>query len=183
MNKQIPGFSNYALTENNEVIRISDSKIMPIYVASDKGTKFLKLKNDEGIFKRVGYNSLITKCLGVTPPQGFFQVPGFEYLWCTKSAEFWSAPNHTFPAGKYLTIYYPKNGWYPVVSTREKGQVSVHQLLALTFLDKEYLEKGLCVMHLDDNKHNFNLSNFKIGTYSENNKAAYDTGVNPSKKQ
>ena len=36
----------------------------------------------------------------------------------------------------------------------------------------------LCCMHLDDNKHNNDLDNLKVGTYSENNKAAYSTVAN-----
>ena len=55
---------------------------------------------------------------------------------------------------------------------------SIHSLIAITFLDENYIGKGLCCLHLDNNKNNHQLSNIKIGTYSENNKQAYTDGVN-----
>jgi hypothetical protein len=54
----------------------------------------------------------------------------------------------------------------------------IQKLMAITFLDPDYSNKGLCVMHKDDDKTNNVLTNLKIGTYSENNKSAYDNGLN-----
>lgn len=180
---EIPNFSSYFLNEKDEVVRKSDGKIMPLYLRGGKETqKFFKLKNDTGAFVCVSPNKIKALARGVKPPEGYFQVPKYSNVYVSKEGSVWSGPTVVFPLGKFLSVNCTDNK-YPKVKTTEYGNLAVHQLLALTFLDQDYLDKGLCVMHLDDNKQNYSLLNLKVGTYSENNKAAYETGTNPSKKQ
>ncbi len=84
--------------------------------------------------------------------------------------------------GRRLKKPFSKNNRkYPTISCNFKGKeitIGVHQLLAITFLDKDYLDKKLVAMHIDNNKNNNILSNIKVGTYSENNKQAYDDRLN-----
>lgn len=130
---------------------------------------------------KLAESKLISLVSKPEPPHGFFKVPGYKKVHISKEGSVWIAPGKTTPLGTFASIYISSDG-YPAVRA-ETGTRYLHVLLALTFIDSEYLKKGLCVMHLDDNKLNFKLNNLKVSTYSENNKAAYDTGVNPSKKQ
>lgn len=174
---EIPNFSDYILTPEMEILRKKDNKVMPIYEDS-AGNKFLKLKTDSGKFVKRVKDAIIALALPVKEPEGFIEVPSYKDLFVSMDGKVWSAPTHKFPLGTYLKINNGPNR-YSSVNTSRYGCVEVHKLLALTFLDKDYLHKGLCVMHLDDNKHNFSLNNLKIGTYSENIKAAYANGLNP----
>lgn len=173
---EIPSFSAYLLTPELEVLRKKDNKIMPVYEDS-AGNKFLKLKTDTGSFVKRAKAAIVALAIPVIAPEGFTEVPSYKGLFVSKEGGVWSAPSHKFPLGSYLKAYDNPNG-YSSINTTRHGCVDVHKLLALTYLDKEYIQKGLCVMHLDDNKHNFSLKNLKVGTYSENNKAAYANGLN-----
>ena len=174
---EIPNFSDYLLTTEMEVLRKKDNKIMPIYKDS-AGNKFFKLKTDSGKFVKRAKTAIIALAIPAKKPEGFTEVPSYVGLFVSRDGRVWSAPTHKFPLGTYLKIHNGQDR-YSSVNTTRHGCVEVHKLLALTFLDKDYLHKGLCVMHLDDNKHNFDLNNVKIGTYSENIKAAYASGLNP----
>lgn len=178
---EIPNFSNYFLNESDEIVRKSDNKIMPVYLSAS-GDNFLKLKEDTGKWLRRAKSTIIALAKPPKIPENFYQVPGYKSLFISREGVCWSSPNKNYPTGHYLTVHYPKTDkHYPSVSPAESGRVEIHRLLALTYLDCDYVSKGLCVMHLDDDKSNFSLSNLKIGTYSENNKAAYDTGANPGR--
>lgn len=174
---EIPNFSNYILTSSMEVVRKKDNKVMPIYEGA-AGNKFLKLKTDSGSFVKRALSSVIALAIPVCAPATFVEVPGYKGIFISKEGSAWSGPTHKYPLGVYLKVFKPKNG-YTSISTSAHGRVELHKLLALTFLDSQYIDKGLCVMHLDDNKHNSSLDNLEIGTYSENIKAAYDNGLNP----
>lgn len=179
---EIPNFSLYFLNEYDEVVRKSDGKIMPLYLRGGRESqRFFKLKNDTGSFTQISNNTLFALAKGVSPPEGYDQVPKYPKLYVSKEGKVWSSPTPKFPLGNYLMLV--TSSRYPQVRCGAYGTLEVHMLLALTYLDSKYLDKGLCVMHIDDDKSNFSLSNLKVASYSENNKAAYDTGVNPSKKQ
>lgn len=55
----------------------------------------------------------------------------------------------------------------------------IHYLVAVTFIDKDYISKGLTVNHKDGNKLNNNLDNLEIVTYVENLNHARKTGLSP----
>lgn len=178
----IPGFSNY-LFEDDQIVNLTTNKIVTWSTRLKTKHPFVKLKNDNGEWKQLSKQKVISLVLPVAPPIGHHKVPGVLGLWINRKGSVWSEPTTITPLGTYLTIQYSDDPQkYPHVGCKT-GNWNVHQLLALTFIDPEYISKGLCVMHLDDDKNNFCLSNLKVGSYSENNKAAYDSGVNPSKKQ
>lgn len=60
----------------------------------------------------------------------------------------------------YMTVCLSKNA---KVKTH-----TVHSLMAITFLDKNYLKKGLVVDHIDDVKSNNCLKNLRITTHRKN---------------
>lgn len=84
------------------------------------------------------------------------------------------------PKGLKLTNILNSAGYYVVNITFDgkRRPIEVHQLMARTFLQEDYIEKGLVCLHADDVKTNIKLTNLSIGTYSKNNKDAYATGVN-----
>lgn len=184
----IPEFTGYDLTEVNgvyKITKVSSGKEITI-TKPQKGKEYAKLKNDLGIWKSIGISKLIALCYPPKPPEGFVLVPGYIKTYISKCGKTWIGPGETTPLGTLTCPRYYENDYPQVCVERDPkrgGTRYVHILLALVYLDKDYLDKGLCVMHLDDDKNNFNLTNLKVATYSENNKAAYDTGVNPSKKQ
>ncbi len=69
------------------------------------------------------------------------------------------------------------------VSTTIDGKsVDVHVLMAETFIMQDYIKKGLCCLHRDNDKTNCNISNLNIGTYSQNNKDAVTDKLKQSTK-
>ena len=176
---EIPNFSLYFLNDKNEVIRKSDSKVMPIYLASS-GCRFLRLKTDKGSYANKAHTAITALAKPPEVPDNFLPVPGYKTIYINKQGQCWTSPNKNYPLGRYLKIYYPADSkHYPSVFFESDKKVAVHKLLALTYIDPLYLEKGLCVLHKDNNKANFSLDNLIVGTYSENNKAAYADGLNP----
>lgn len=172
----IPGYSMYSMDEQGRVLNTKTGK----YV-TEMPDKSYKVKSDLGEWKKVSKSRLLSLVTPPTVPENFTLIPGFYYTYINTLGEVWQGPTRNFPNGKFLSIFKPKNiEQYPHFSAESKT-ITVHKALALTYLDSEYIDKGLCVMHLDDNKHNYSLSNLRIGTYSENNKAAYDSGANPGR--
>jgi len=75
-----------------------------------------------------------------------------------------------------------KNGYY-YVDIHENGtakKIAVHRLLALTFIPNP--ENKRTVNHIDGNKLNNDLSNLEWATVSENTQHAYDTGLQPYRR-
>lgn len=180
----IPGYSQY--TYKDGIITNQKTKKTVTITANKKcSTGFVKLKNDEGVWKSVAVQKIQALCTPelTMPPEGYLLVPGYSRTYINKYGSVWVGPSTTKSFGQFSTEYVGSNGYAEAATEYLKNRAGrpIHQMLALTFLDSEYLEKGLCVMHLDDDKLNYSLSNLKIATYSENNKAAYETGVNPGK--
>lgn len=74
---------------------------------------------------------------------------------------------------------YTKEGRYKTVNLSIndlKKTQPIHRLVVEAFIKK--IKKGLVVNHIDGDKHNNNLSNLEITTYSENNKHAHKLGLN-----
>jgi len=177
---RIPNYSTYEYVDN-KIINTKTGKEVTLSTTSKSTSPYCKLKNDSGVWNSVSLSKIHSLCYPPKAPEGFKLVPGYERTFISRDGIVWLGPQYTNVLGTYASIT-TSEGSYPQCRT-EKDARYIHILLALTFLDKDYLEKGLCVMHLDDDKTNYKLSNLKVSTYSENNKAAYDTGVNPSKNK
>ena len=171
----IPSYSAYRF-ENDSVIRIKDNKPVTL-----QKRDLLKLKDDSGKWKTVTLTHVKNLC-GITlklpdTVKPISSFPGY-YIDIDGSVYSFSSAN---PNGKKLTTTITSKG-YPSVSLckdHKNYKKEVHILMARAFLMEDYIEKGLCCMHLDDDKLNCNLSNLAIGTYSQNNKDAYTRGLNP----
>lgn len=174
---EIPNFPDYLLADcKSKVIRKKNNTEVTLQMR--RGSKgHFKLKNALNKWQEISLSKILALIFPASIPEGFIQIPKYPGYFVNSQGEVWSAPSKPHPQGNMLTIQFQENK-YPTVSIANTT-VAGHILLALTFLDPNYLESGYCVMHLDDNKHNFSLSNLKIGTYSENNTAAYAAGLNP----
>lgn len=174
---EILGFSRYELVEGSVLDKVS-KKVMCKHTRPDRTSHgYFKLKDDAGKWRQLSERKLLALVAPVEPPEGFVKIPTYENTYLSKEGKVWRGPTLPMPLGMFLKVSYREDR-YPTIEA--EGRIKeIHQLLVMTFMDEFYVEKGLCAMHLDDNKHNFSLPNLKIGTYSENNKAAYDTGVNP----
>lgn len=179
----IPGFSNYKFLEG-KVVNIKTGKEVTLTTTDKSPNPYCKLKTDEGVWKSISLAKVVAICNPPQPPDNSVLVPGYTKTYVNKEGKVWVGPGKTTPLGTVAATSIDSGTGYVVVTT-EKGTKPVHQLLALAFIDSLYLEKGLCVMHLDNDKTNHSLNNLKIGTYSENNQHAYDTGANmgPTKQR
>lgn len=74
------------------------------------------------------------------------------------------------PRGKPLTTHDSSTG-FPRFNIRGDDRktlsVAVHQLAALVFFGERGLDDGVCVIHLDRNRHNNAPSNLTLGTRTE----------------
>lgn len=179
MNLKIKDYSNYELTENNEIINLTTKKI--ITKSIDKyGREYVKLKNDNGKWVSTSFEAIVKRTKIIKIPDGFVQIP-------------WAKDYYINTDGVILSCHIIKNGQplkvkprtvesrkYPMVNLGKDNYCFMHILMARVFLGlpENHGELKLVVMHLDNNKNNYKLSNLKIGTYSENNKQAYEDGIN-----
>jgi len=137
------------------------------------------MKHESGKYKAVTENKI--KALsgyGVKLPLDAVQI--------TNSSDFIDPRGNVYsfgvnnPQGIIRKIYYRPDS-YPQVSVYINGESvtrDIHHLLADTFIYPGYVSHGLCVLHKDNNKHNFSLDNLSVDTYSKNNRDAYKDGVN-----
>lgn len=79
------------------------------------------------------------------------------------------SPNKHYVSG-YLSVQLCRNG--------KSKRINIHSIMCISFLDKDYLSKGLECNHKDGIKYNNVLSNLELVTQSENGQHAYDTGLN-----
>lgn len=175
----IPQYSAYKY-EADQVIRIADGHVMPVRITS-KGCKYCKLKGDNGKWKNTTLTQIKVACGEIlTLPSTAKPIPNAENYFIDIDGTIYSFSKAN-PTGVVLTHSLSTKG-YPMVTLKSNGKIiskEVHILMAKTFLMEDYIEKGLCCMHLDDNKLNCHLSNLVIGTYSQNNRDAYIRGLNP----
>jgi len=66
------------------------------------------------------------------------------------------------------------------LSTDGSHKIKVSRLVVIAFLENPHEKK--CVNHIDGDKANDNLDNLEWATHSENNKHAFDTGLNKQHK-
>lgn len=173
---KIKGFSNYELLDGGCVLNLKTNKIVTETKSKCSNTCFLKMKDDNNKWISIAKRTIVTLANGINIPNGSVEIPNIDNYFINKNGEVISCT--IFKQGEKLKIYYPKDmKKYPTVTLNGK-KIAIHQLLAITFLDKDYVKKGLVVMHLDNNKNNHTLENIRLGTYSENNKQAYNDGLN-----
>lgn len=65
---------------------------------------------------------------------------------------------------------YKAHKYLQITLTNKKGQrtYKIHQLIAQTFLDKDYRKKGFDCDHIDNNPINNKISNFQLLTHRQN---------------
>lgn len=176
---EIKGFNLYYLDSNRNIIRKKDSKIVSI-TTSPKGYRYCKLKKDDGSWCSIQESTVFSLSNIALDLTGFKEIPDLNGIYFIN--EIGTVISFALnKSGMILKPYYYNCGKkYPTVSINGKSE-SIHSLIAKTFINKNYVIEGLCCMHLDNDKNNHILSNLKIGTYSENNKQAYDDGLNMGK--
>ena len=128
--------------------------------------------------------SSILKQLGevLELPNGSLVVPNTnDQYYISKEGRVFSFNKILNPQGIELAQTLNTKGYLVVSITFIEGTrpIEVHNLMAKTFIQADYAEQGLCCMHLDNIKINNKITNLKVGTYSENNKASYGDGLNP----
>lgn len=146
------------------------------------GSKSYKLKHISGKWERVSLVR-IKAIVGDTLllPLDAKQIDNTPYYIDRKGNVYsFSSAN---PAGVKLKHHIDTKG-YPAVCLKALNTTkTIHQLLLETFVDRDYVKKGLCCLHKDNDKTNYDMSNLSIGTYSKNNKDAYKDGLNTGNKE
>tara|TARA_R110000851_G_scaffold269038_1_gene421719 strand:+ start:664 stop:1254 length:591 start_codon:yes stop_codon:yes gene_type:complete len=177
----VENFTNYYYNKKSFTVHKIPSGCEITKQINKSGRQTFKMKGDDGYWKTMSMSKIRSLSKDViTIPQCAKELPysdgkvfvsplGDVYSFTTINPRGIKL-KHGVSEAKYPSVSIFLCGRY-----RTKG---VHQLVAMTFIDKDYLEKGLVCMHKDDNKNNCHLSNLSVGTYSKNNKDAYITGVN-----
>jgi len=180
MKIEIKGYSGYYY--DNEKNEVTNPKFKIVKIQYPKGSSCgrCKIKNDSG-----QWNTVQLSTIKFLTGNDILSIEGYSEIPFTNGKYFISEEGKIISfalnrCGEEVFPYFYE-GKYPVVPINYKGiyrKVELHQLLCVTFYDKDYVEKGLVCMHLDNDKKNYKLSNLKIGTYSENNKQAYTDEIN-----
>ena len=171
---KIVGFDGY-IFKDNEVVSPSGKTLTKVH--TKHGTYQYKMKRNDGKWTSVTESTL--KSLtnnSLLVPSTAKEIPGYSGYFIDTDGTVYSF-SRTYPDGKILNHGIDTKG-YPNIKINKK-KVSIHSLLAITFIMEDYVKKGLCCMHKDDNKLNCHLNNLAIGTYSQNNKDSYKRGCNP----
>ena len=173
---QIPGFNDYTYL-NGDVIN-NNNKVLK-KITTKLGTYQYKMKRDDGRWTSVTestLNSLVGNTIKL--PSTAKRIPKSVGYFIDIDGTVFSF-SRTFPRGKILTHTISASG-YPRIKIDGKT-MDIHTILARTFIMENYIEKGLVCRHKDDIKTNCHINNLCVGTYSQNNKEAYDRGLIKSK--
>ena len=177
---EIPGYSRYYFDNNLILISKKSGKPVTLFLKNK-----CKVKNDNEEFKNISKNTLLDLAgLSLKLPNTAKKIPKTENYFIDIEGTVYSY-NHIYPAGIVVKPKVSAKGYLQVTininadSGVLRKTIEVHKLVAKTFLMEDYIEKGLCCLHLDNNKLNCKITNLAIGTYSENNKQAYTDGINP----
>lgn len=171
MKKEIEGYPDYYIIGEEVYRHRNDSK-----VTVQRNNK-CKVKDSSGTWRTISLNTLLALSgSSIELPIGAKQIPGHENYYIDTSGNVYSFTALN-PRGIKLSTWVGRHG-YLVVSI-DNVKYDLHYLMLHTFKLENYTDKGLVCMHLDDDKTNPKLSNLELGTYSQNNKDAYDRGLNP----
>lgn len=171
----VKGFPGY--TYNNGILYNRYNKIVKMMCRKD-GYKTYKVKNNTGKWVQLNLSklkSLVGEVLKM--PDDAKKIPGYNDYYIDKRGTVYSFSIQR-PDGIIMKQSIGSNG-YPKINLGARKSKEIHQLLAITFIVEDYIERGLCVLHRDDNKLNCVLTNLCVGTYSQNNKDAYKSKLNP----
>lgn len=148
MENNIPEFSNY-MYDNGKVFNIKSCKEVKPH---SNGTT-LKLKHDIKGWNNISLNRIKGLCGDkLILPEDAKVIPytnGTYYI--DENCNVYSF-SIKFPAGKILTSSMGSKG-YLIVSINFKGKkrhIEIHQLMARTFIQEDYVEQGLVCMHEDN---------------------------------
>lgn len=157
-------------TQNNKMMEKVNSK----------GRHFYNLYDDSNIRKQVSSIKISREfSLGIEIPKEAVPIKGYEDYFICRDGRVFSAGKKS--SSDRLLKHVVSGKGYPSVGLYKEGRpkkVDIHVLLIKTFVMHDYIEKGLCCLHADDNKMNYSLDNLSVGTYSQNNKDAYTRGLN-----
>lgn len=183
MSYSIPNYPNYIIKDNNlyrfnkrrELIEINLKKggsNKNCYKVKDVDNKW-QWKSKAALWALAG--------LKLELPKTAKLIEGTDHYYIDIDGSVYSF-SPLYPAGIKMSPHINTKG-YPMVRLIYKDKSSkfseVHKLVLKTFVMSDYTEKGLCCMHLNNIKTDNRLENLAVGTYSENNKAAYRDGLNP----
>lgn len=175
----IPEFANYIYIEDLDLVvsRISGKTMMANKRHS--GNTYYKLKRDDGVWCQVSRLKLLSSCgLKIDISNCSKLIPNSGNYFCDTKGVIHSFENFSF--GEVIEGSVGSSG-YKAVNIVYKGKrrnVEIHQLVCVTHIMSDYIEKGLVCLHADNDKLNNNISNLSVGTYSKNNKDAYADGIN-----
>lgn len=172
---QIPNFPDYSLVDG---VVINTLKNMPLSINKKNQ---VKMKHSDGTWK---YRSIpsIHSALNLTLklPKDFVVIPYTEGKYFINKESVIYGYTSKYPTGRILKPSLGKNYYTVIIYYKgRRRRVEVHQLMCVTFILEDYVERGLVCLHDDDIKTNCHLSNLSVGTYTQNNKDAYTTGMNP----
>lgn len=175
----IPEFTNYSYIANLDLVV---SHVSGKNMSANKrahGKAYYKLKRDDGLWCQVSKSKLLSSCgLKIDISSCSKSIPNAENYFCDKKGIIHSFAN--FSCGEVLKGNVGGSGYKSVqiVYKGKRRNVEIHQLVCVTHIMSDYIEKGLVCLHADNNKLNNNISNLSVGTYSKNNKDAYADGIN-----
>ena len=182
MKELIPGYPDYYFIGDVLFFVTKKGKVKTINKGTAKNSTKYRIKNSDGMWCRVSEKTLLAAAgRTLKIPKDAKQIPNTSSYWIDESSNIYSFSAQNLQ-GIILKPIVSTDGYMHVsivTSDNCTKNYSVHTLMVQTFIMEDYISKGLCCMHLDNNKHNNNLSNLAVGTYSENNKAAYRDGLNP----
>jgi len=101
----------------------------------------------------------------------FKDIPSWEGIYqVSNTGRVKSLPRKWSPRKTFLSPSTSHDGYLKVVlqGSGRKWGVEINRLMALTFLDADYVSKGLVCDHIDRNRANNNLSNLRIVPFRKN---------------
>ena len=176
--KQVDELPGYKYIDNI-LYNPKGKQVNLIKTKGGKGT--YKVKNNENKWLNISKSKILSLFDYILQiPIDAKQIPGNSDYFIDKNSNIYSF-SKMYPSGKILSPCVGTNGYlYLIINGKT---LSVHSIMANTFIINEYTKKGLCCMHKDNDKLNCKLNNLCIGTYSQNNKDAYKDGLNKGNKK